>query len=288
MLKEICEFWVDSLIELPDGTLVAPESQSPEHGPIAIGNTYEQMLVWDLFGNYVAASEELGVDPEFREQIREMRARLLGPQIGRWGQLQEWMEDIDRPDDLHRHFAHMVGVHPGHQISPLTTPELAKAAAVSMNVKKDGGNSWSMAWKACVWARLHNGDRAYKNLRMMLRPCTTTQIVNNFRGGIYDNLFVGLPPFQIDGNFGYVSGFCELLLHSHLGEIHLLPALPADLPNGAVRGLKARGNFEVDIQWQDGKLKHAVIRSLANLPFPNIRVQGKLVDPAKDPRITLK
>ncbi len=288
MLKEICEFWVDSLISLPDGTLVAPKSQSPEHGPIAIGNSYEQRLVWDLFGNFIAASEELDIDQPFREQIRNMRSRLLGPQIGRWGQLQEWMEDIDQPNDLHRHFVHLIGVHPGHQISPLTTPELAKAAAVSMDVKQDGGNSWSLAWKVCVWARLHHGDRAYKNLRLMLKPCTTTQIVNNFRGGVYDNLLVGLPPFQIDGNFGYVSGFCELLLQSHLGEIHLLPALPADLPGGSVRGLKARGNVEIDMVWQQGKLERAVIRLPKGARVPKIRVQGKPTQPESDARLTLK
>jgi alpha-L-fucosidase 2 len=195
------------------------------------------------------------------------------------------MEDIDKPTDLHRHFAHMVGVYPGHEISPTTTPKLAKAAAVSMDAKKDGGNSWSLAWKVCVWARLHNGDRAYKNLRMTLRPCTTTQIINNFRGGIYDNLFVGLPPFQIDGNFGYVAGLCELLVQSHLGEIHLLPALPSELPEGEVRGFKARGDYEIDMTWHGGKLKSAVIRSRGASDRPPVRVQGKIVDPEKDPRI---
>ena len=287
MMKEVCEFWIDTMIELPDGTLVSSKSQSPEHGPVAIGNSYDMRLVWDLFDNTIAASKELGVDRDFRNKITGMQARLLKPKIGKWGQLQEWMEDIDKPDDLHRHMAHLIGLYPGHQISPITTPELAKASGISLNAKRDGGNSWSLAWKVCLWARLFNGDRAYKNMQMTLKPCTTTKIINNFRGGIYDNMLVGLPPFQIDGNFGYTAGLCEMLLQSHMGEIHLLPALPAGLPDGFVRGLKARGNYTVDMKWHDRKLTSAVIHRNGNSKMPAIRVQGKLIDPSKNSLIEI-
>jgi alpha-L-fucosidase 2 len=254
LLKEQCEFWEDSLIQWPDGKLVSPKSVSPEHGPLAEGNSYEQQLVYDLFTNYVEAAKELGVDETFRNKVEEMRSRLLGPQIGKWGQLQEWAEDRDDPNDKHRHLSHLIAVHPGRQISPLTTPELAEAARVSMNARGDGGTGWSKAWKISIWARLHDGNRAYKLLK--------EQINGNF----YGNLLSFHPPFQIDGNFGYAAGVCEMLVQSHMGQIHLLPALPDAWSAGNVKGLKARGGFELDCRWKDGEISEAVIRSMHGGP----------------------
>lgn len=254
MMKELCEFWEDSLIERPGGELVAPKSKSPEHGPEAEGNSYDQQLIHNLFTNYIEASEALDKDPEFRARVKSMRDRLLKPRIGKWGQLQEWAEDIDDPKDKHRHLSHLIAVHPGRQISPKRTPELADAAAVSMNARGDGGTGWSKSWKINIWARLRDGDRAHKLL--------SEAVKGNFHG----NLFGFHPPFQIDGNFGYASGVCEMLLQSHLGEIELLPALPAQWPEGSVKGLVARGDYTVDMHWKDGLLEQATIHAGQNSP----------------------
>ncbi len=266
VMKEAALFWLDYLVEV-DGRLVSSPSFSPEHGGISIGASMDQQIAWDLFTNLLAAAHELGDEDETVRAVRVAREKLLGPKIGRLGQLQEWRDDLDDPKNQHRHISHLFALYPGRQISAVTTPALANAARQTLEFRGDGGTGWSIAWKVNFWARLLDGERAYRCLQSLLLPCANHNHEGmKLPGGTYSNLLCAHPPFQIDGNFGGTAGIAEMLLQSHADRIHVLPALPAVWKTGSLTGFKARGAFEIGLTWQESRVTKISIKSLAGNP----------------------
>ena len=256
IMKGAALFFVDFLIEDPrTGWLISTPSNSPELGGLVAGPTMDHQIIRNLFSNTIAAAEILEVDEDFRELLREKIQRIAPNQIGRYGQLQEWLEDKDDPNEQHRHVSHLWALHPGNEITPLQTAELAEACKVTLQHRGDGGTGWSKAWKVNFRARLHDGNHAYRMLSELISKSTLP------------NMFDTHPPFQIDGNFGGASGINEMLLQSHTGEIHLLPALPDALPDGFIQGICVRGGFVVDLKWEDHKVKQLTILSKAGNPL---------------------
>jgi alpha-L-fucosidase 2 len=267
ILMGAARFYMDYLVKDPkSGWLVSCPSNSPENGGLVSGPTMDHEIIKSLFKNCIEASSILHKDQSFADSLKVILPKIAPYQIGKFGQLQEWVADLDDPLNKHRHVSHLWGVHPGKEINWQDTPELMNAAKQSLIARGDEGTGWSLAWKINFWARFRDGDHAWNMVQMLLRPTgqTGTKMTG---GGSYPNLFDAHPPFQIDGNFGGASGIVEMLMQSHLDAIDILPALTVSIPNGHIRGVRARGGFDLDFEWKEGQLVRLKVLSTAGYPL---------------------
>ena len=283
VMKNTCEFWFDRLTEDASGKLIAPDEWSPEQGEWEDGVSYAQQLIWELFNQTLKATKILGKNNKFTSTLKEKYSQLdNGLAIGDWGQIKEWKVQPDIKGNEHRHLSHLMALYPGNQISYHLNQKYADAAKASLESRGDLGTGWSRAWKIACWARLFDGDHAYKLLKSALKFTDHIPLsMDNDKGGVYKNLLDAHPPFQIDGNFGATAGITEMLIQSNLGFIHVLPALPSAGKKGKAKGLKAEGNFTVNMEWADGSLKECSIYSGSGKPcklyFPDTSNVQKVV-----------